>query len=172
MINITFCSQEWDDSALWLKAGSWKLWIWNPVTEVSVSLLYLLCSNPETCYAIILIKSANNFVTARKKNINLHHLIWSLLMKSSQWKLRAQQHSPVALYWLRYYALQDVFWLKSWSVTFQMKATKQYFLVVLVILLCKVAACLLSLWVKSQSVTIGMKAFVRHFPGVLCIALN
>ena len=100
MINITFCSQEWDDSALWLKAGSWKLWIWNPVTEVSVSLLYLLFSNPETCYAIILIKSANNSVTARKKNINLHHLIWSLLMKSSQWKLRAQQHSPVALYWL------------------------------------------------------------------------
>ena len=70
MINITFCSQEWDDSALWLKAGSWKLWIWNPVTEVSVSLLYLLCSNPETCYAIILIKSANNFVTARKKDSN------------------------------------------------------------------------------------------------------
>ena len=98
MINITFCFQEWDDSALWLKAGSWKLWIWNPVTEVSVSLLYLLCSNPETCYAIILIKSANNFVTARKKK--LHHLIWSLWMKSSQWKLRAQQHSPVALYWL------------------------------------------------------------------------
>ena len=98
MINITFCSQEWDDSALWLKAGSWKLWIWNPVTEVSVSLLYLLCSNPETCYAIILIKSANNFVTAgKKKTLILHHLIWSLWMKSSQWKLRAQQHSPVAL---------------------------------------------------------------------------
>ena len=101
MINITFCSQEWDDSALWLKAGGWKLWIWNPVTEVSVSLLYLLCSNPETRYAIILIKSANNFVNARKKkNINLRDLIWSLWMKSSQWKLRAQQHSPVALYWL------------------------------------------------------------------------
>ena len=77
-----------------LKSSHWSKCDW-------VSLFYLLCSNPETCYAIILIKSANNFVTARKKkNINLHHLIWSLLMKSSQWKLRAQQHSPVALYWL------------------------------------------------------------------------
>lgn len=31
------------------------------------------------------------------------------------------------------------FWLKSWSVTFQMKATEQYFLVVLIIVLCTVA---------------------------------
>lgn len=60
----------------------------------------------------------------KKKTLILHHLIWSLLMKSSQWKLRAQQHSPVALYWLRYYALQDVFWLKSWSLTIRMKVTE------------------------------------------------
>ena len=71
-----------------------------------------------------------------------------------------------------YYAPQDVLWLKSWSLTIQMKATEQFFPAVLIILLCKVVACLLSLWVKSQSVTIGMKAFVKHFPGVLCIALN
>ena len=38
-----------------------------------------------------------------------------------------------------YYAPQDVLWLKSWSVTIQMKATKQYFLVVLIIVLCSVA---------------------------------
>ena len=31
-----------------------------------------------------------------------------------------------------YYAPQDVLWLKSWSVTIQMKATEQYFPVVLI----------------------------------------
>ena len=38
-----------------------------------------------------------------------------------------------------YYAPQDVLWLKSWSVTIQMKATEQYFPVVLIIVLCMVA---------------------------------
>ena len=70
-----------------------------------------------------------------------------------------------------YYAPQDVLWLKSWSVTIQMKATEQYFPVVLIIVLCTVAVMFESV-VKSQSVTTCMKAFLKHFPGVLCIILN
>ena len=70
-----------------------------------------------------------------------------------------------------YYASQDVLWLKSRSLTIQMKATEQFFPAVLIIVLCTVAVMFEPV-VKSQSVTIGMKAFVKHFPGVLCIGRN
>ena len=52
-----------------------------------------------------------------------------------------------------------------------MKATEQYFPVVLIIVLCTAAVMFESV-VKSQSVTICMKAFVKYFPGVFCIAPN
>ena len=53
-------------------------------------------------------------------------------------------------------------WLKSYSVTIQMKATEQYFPVVLFIMLYKVVL-ILSLWMKSLSVTIQMKATEQYF---------
>ena len=56
-------------------------------------------------------------------------------------------------------------------VTIQMKATKQYFSVVLFIMLYKVVL-ILSLWMKSLSVTIQMKATEQHFPVVLFIMLH
>ena len=52
-------------------------------------------------------------------------------------------------------------WLKSSSVTIQMKATKRYFPVMLFIMLYKVALTL-SLWMKSFSVTVQMKAIVLY----------
>ena len=51
-----------------------------------------------------------------------------------------------------------------------MKATEQYFAVVLFIMLYKVLLTL-SLWMKSQSVTIQMKATEQYFPVVLFIML-
>ena len=55
--------------------------------------------------------------------------------------------------------------MKSKSVTIQMKATEQYFPVVLFVMLYKVV--LLSLWMKSYGVTIQMKATEQYFPLVL-----
>ena len=137
MINITFCFQEWDDSALWLKAGSWKLWIWNPVTEVSVSLLYLLCSNPETCYAIILIKSANNFVTARKKNINFASFnlksgdeIFS--METQSWTALSCGTVLIIMFHKMFFDWNPGVWPFKWKLL-------SYFPVVLIIVLCTVA---------------------------------
>ena len=49
-----------------------------------------------------------------------------------------------------------------------MKATEQYFPVVLFIMLYKVVLPL-SLWIKSLSVTIQMKATKQYFPVVLFI---
>ena len=51
-----------------------------------------------------------------------------------------------------------------------MKATEQYFPVVLFIMLYKVVS-ILSLRMKSQSVTIQMKATEQYFPVVLFIML-
>ena len=50
--------------------------------------------------------------------------------------------------------------MKPQSVTIQMNATKQYFHVVLYIMLCKVVLTLslLNLWIKPQCVTIQLKA--------------
>ena len=56
--------------------------------------------------------------------------------------------------------------MKSYSVTIQMKATEQYFPVVLFIILYKVV-----LWMKSYDVTIQMKASEQYFPVVLFIML-
>ena len=56
--------------------------------------------------------------------------------------------------------------MKSYGVTIQMKATEQYFPVVLFIILCKVV-----LWMKSYGVTIQMKASEQYFPVVLFIML-
>ena len=137
MINITFCFQEWDDSALWLKAGSWKLWIWNPVTEVSVSLLYLLCSNPETCYAIILIKSANNFVTARKKDSNFAS--FNLKSVDEIFSMETQSSTALSCGTVLIIMLHKMFfdwnpgvWPFKWKLL-------SYFPVVLIIVLCTVA---------------------------------
>ena len=55
--------------------------------------------------------------------------------------------------------------MKSYGVTIQMKATEQYFPVVLFVMLYKVV--LLSLWMKSYGVTIQMKATEQYFPLVL-----
>ena len=54
-------------------------------------------------------------------------------------------------------------------LTIQMKATEQYFPVVLFVMLYKVV--LLSLWMKSYRVTIQMKATEQYFPLVLFITL-
>ena len=59
--------------------------------------------------------------------------------------------------------------MKSYGVTIQMKATEQYFPVVLFVMLYKVV--LLSLWMKSYRVTIQMKAPEQYFPLVLFIML-
>ena len=56
--------------------------------------------------------------------------------------------------------------MKSYSVTIQMKATEQYFPVVLFIILYKVV-----LWMKSYGMTIQMKASEQYFPVVLFIML-
>ena len=52
-----------------------------------------------------------------------------------------------------------------------MKADKQYFPVVLFIMLYKVVLTF-ELWMKSVSVTIQMKATEQYFPVVLFIMLN
>ena len=59
--------------------------------------------------------------------------------------------------------------MKPHGVTIQMKATEQYFPVVLFVMLYKVV--LLSLWMKSYCVTIQMKATERYFPLVLFIMM-
>ena len=56
-------------------------------------------------------------------------------------------------------------WMKPHGVTIQIKATEQYFPVVLFVMLYKVV--LLSLWMKSYGVTIQMKATEQYFPLVL-----
>jgi len=61
-------------------------------------------------------------------------------------------------------------WIKSSSVTIQMKATEQYFPVVLFIMLYR-WFYLLGLWIKSSSVTIQMEASDCHFPVVLFVML-
>ena len=55
--------------------------------------------------------------------------------------------------------------MKPHGVTIQMKATEQYFPVVLFVMLYKVV--LLSLLMKSYGVTIQMKATEQYFPLVL-----
>ena len=161
MINITFCSQEWDDSALWLKAGSWKLWIWNPVTEVSVSLLYLLCSNPETCYAIILIKSANNFVTARKKNsnfasFNLKSVDEIFSMETQSWTALSCGTVVIIMLHKMFFDWNPGVWPFEWKLL-------SYFPVVLIIVLCTVA-------VLFESV--GEIPKCNHLPESFCEALS
>ena len=59
--------------------------------------------------------------------------------------------------------------MKPLSVTIQMKATKQYFPVVLFIMLYK-WFYLLSLWMKSLSVTIQGKATEKCFHVVLLVS--
>ena len=56
--------------------------------------------------------------------------------------------------------------MKSYGVIIQMKATEQYFPVVLFIILYKVV-----LWMKSYGMTIQMKASEQYFPVVLFIML-
>ena len=55
--------------------------------------------------------------------------------------------------------------MKPHGVTIQIKATEQYFPVVLFVMLYKVV--LLNLWMKSYGVTIQMKATEQYFPLVL-----
>ena len=55
--------------------------------------------------------------------------------------------------------------MKPHGVTIQIKATEQYFPVVLFVMLYKVV--LLSLWMKSYGVTIQMKATEQYFSLVL-----
>ena len=62
-------------------------------------------------------------------------------------------------------------WMESLSVTIQMKATEQYFPVVLFIMLYKVVLTFESVDEILQSVTIQMKATEQHFPVVLFIML-
>ena len=69
----------------------------------------------------------------------------------------------------RWFYLLSV-WIKSSSVTIQMKATEQYFPVVLFIMLYR-WFYLLGLWIKSSSVTIQMEASDCHFPVVLFVML-
>ena len=60
--------------------------------------------------------------------------------------------------------------MKSQSVTIQIKATEQYFPILLFIVLHEVVLPL-SLWMKSLSVTIQMKATAQYFPIVLFVML-
>ena len=55
-------------------------------------------------------------------------------------------------------------------MTIQIKATEQYFPVVVFIMLYKVVL-LLSLWMKSYNVTIQIRATEQYFPVVLYIIL-
>ena len=61
--------------------------------------------------------------------------------------------------------------MKSYSVTIQMKATEQYFPVVLFIMFNN-AVLTLSLWKISYSVTSQMKALEQHFTVVVFIMIN
>ena len=61
-------------------------------------------------------------------------------------------------------------WMKSYGVTIQMKATEQYFPVVLFIMLCKVILTFESVD-EILCVTIQTKAFEQHFLVVLFIML-
>ena len=61
-------------------------------------------------------------------------------------------------------------WIKSQSVAIQIKATEQYFPVVLFIMLYKVVLTFESVN-KILSVTIQIKATVQYFPVVLFIML-
>ena len=58
-------------------------------------------------------------------------------------------------------------WMKSQSVTIQMKAIEQYVPVVLFRMLYKTVLTLMSLLMKSWSMTIQMKATELYFPVVL-----
>ena len=60
--------------------------------------------------------------------------------------------------------------MKSYSVTIQMKATEQYFLVVLFIMLNKVVPTIESVD-KTYGVTIYMKASAQYFTVILFIML-
>ena len=75
-----------------------------------------------------------------------------------------------------YYAAQggSNFWFCKWnpSVTTQMKATEQYFPVVLFIMLYKVVLTFESVDRWNPSVTTQMKATEEYFPGVLLICLH
>ena len=61
-------------------------------------------------------------------------------------------------------------WMKSLSVTIQMKATEQYFPVVLFVILYKVVLTFESVD-EILNVTIQMKASEQYFPVVLLIML-
>ena len=61
-------------------------------------------------------------------------------------------------------------WMKSYDVTIQMKATEQYFPVILFIMLYKVVLTFESSD-ETLSVTIQMKATEQYFPVVLFIML-
>ena len=76
-----------------------------------------------------------------------------------------QRHSSTVL---RPYLLS--LWMESYSVTIQMKATEQYFPVVLFITLYKVIRTFEFGW--NPNVTIQMKATEQYFPVVLFIMLN
>ena len=62
--------------------------------------------------------------------------------------------------------------MKSWSVTIQMKATEQYFPVVLFIMLYKVVLTFESVDEMLKCVTIQMKAPEQYTPVVLFIMLH
>ena len=62
--------------------------------------------------------------------------------------------------------------MKSYGVTIQIKATEQYFPVVLFIVLYKVVRTFESVDEILQSVTIQMKATEQYFPVVLFIMLH
>ena len=57
-------------------------------------------------------------------------------------------------------------WMKSYSVTIQMKATEQYFPEVLLKMLHKIAS---SLWTKCYGVAIQMKPLQKHVCKVIFI---
>ena len=63
-------------------------------------------------------------------------------------------------------------WMKSYVVTIQMKASEQYFPVLLFIMLYKVVRTFESVDEILQSVTIQMKATEQYFPVVLFIMLH
>ena len=60
--------------------------------------------------------------------------------------------------------------MKSQSVAIQMKATEQYFPVLLFVMLYKAVLTFESVtWMKSLIVTIKMKATEQYFPVVWCV---
>ena len=140
MINITFCSKEWDDSALWLKAGSWKLWIWNPVTEVSVTEYHYFMCSVQTLRLAMPSFSSNLqtiLLLPEKKNsnfasFNLKSVDEIFSMETQNWTALSCGTVLIIMFHKMFFDWNPGVWPFKWKLL-------SYFPVVLIIVLCTVA---------------------------------